>query len=93
MDLKNYRRQIDEIDNELLRLFKERMDVSRQIASYKKEHDLPALDMTREREKLSDIKEKAGAEMGPYARILYMTLFSLSRLYQEDLLRDEPKPE
>ena len=86
MDLHTYREQIDAIDNELLRLFKERMNVACQIALYKKEHDLPALDAKREKEKLAVIGEKAGDEMRPYAHKLYELLFELSREYQEVII-------
>jgi len=84
MNLQNYREQIDKIDDELLRLFKERMSVASQIALYKKEHNLPALDAARESEKLAVIGEKAGEEMRPYAHKLYELLFELSREYQEE---------
>ena len=87
MDLQNYREQIDKIDNELLQLFIERMNVARQIALYKKEHNLPALDAAREAEKLAVIDEKAGEEMRPYAHKLYELLFELSRMYQEDIIK------
>ena len=87
MELQNYREQIDKIDNELLRLFTERMSVARQIALYKKEHNLPALDAARESEKLAVIEEKAGEEMRPFANKLYELLFELSRAYQEGLLK------
>ena len=83
MDLNNYRKQIDAIDDKLLRLFKERMDIARQIALYKNEQGLPLLDVARERAKLSDISEKAGEEICAYANKLYTTLFELSRAYQE----------
>jgi len=86
MDLQIYREQIDNIDNELLRLFIERMDVARQIALYKKEHNLPALDAVRESEKLAVIDEKAGEEMRPFAHKLYELIFKLSRSYQEGML-------
>ena len=86
MDLQDYREQIDTIDNELLRLFIERMNVARQIALYKKEHALPALDAAREAEKLAVIDEKADAELRPYANKLYTLLFELSRAYQEEIL-------
>ena len=87
MDLQNYREQIDNIDNELLRLFIERMNVARQIALYKKEHNLPALDAVRESEKLAVIDKKAGEEMRPFANKLYELLFELSRSYQEGILK------
>ena len=86
MDLLDYRRRIDEIDDEILRLFKERMGVSWAIAHYKKENGLPALDAAREREKFAFIGEKAGLEFRSYAHSLYTTIFELSRAYQASVL-------
>jgi len=89
MDLQDYRAQIDKVDDELLRLFKERMEISRQISLFKKEHGLPVLDAARESEKLADICEKAGGELRSYAHILYTTLFELSRAYQSSEVTPE----
>lgn len=86
MDLQNYRELIDRIDDDLLKLFIERMDISRQIAQYKKEHNLPVLDALREREKLAAIGEKAGKDMRSYANMVYSMLFELSRAYQGSIL-------
>ena len=85
MGLQDYRARIDEVDDELLRLFKERMSISREIARYKKERGIPVTDAAREREKLADIGEKAGEEFRSYAHRLYLTLFELSREYQESI--------
>ena len=82
MDLIDLREKIDVIDDELLRLFVERMGVSRQIGLYKKEHGIPVMDAVREGEKLAAISEKAGAELAPYAHSLFEKLFELSREYQ-----------
>ena len=82
MDLNELRTEIDQIDDELVRLFAARMDVAAKIADYKKEHNLPILAPVREREKLQDVAEKAGAEMANYTRVLYSMLFELSRSYQ-----------
>ena len=87
MDLQNYREQIDAIDDQLLQLFKERMSLARQIALYKKDHDLPILDTARETEKLAVIDEKAGRELRPYAHKLYTLVFELSRSYQESIIK------
>jgi len=86
MDLQNYREQIDTIDDELLRLFRERMNIARQVALYKKEHNLPVLDAVREAEKLAAIEDKAGEDMRQYARKLYTLLLELSRTYQEEFI-------
>ena len=82
MELKDYRTQIDAIDDELVRLFVARMNLSAQVANYKKEHDLPIYAPTREREILLDVAEKAGPDMATYTRVLYSMLFELSRSYQ-----------
>ena len=82
MDIQELRGQIDEIDDELVRLFIRRMDVASQIADYKKEHDLPIFVPARERETLAEVAKKAGPEMANYTRVLYSMLFELSRSYQ-----------
>ena len=82
MDLQDLRKEIDEIDDELVRLFGQRMNVAAQIADYKKENNLPIYVPAREREKLKDVAEKAGSEMANYTRVLYSMLFELSRSYQ-----------
>lgn len=92
MDLQELRKQIDEIDDQLIPLFIRRMHVAAAIGAYKKEHGLPVLVPTREAEKLADVATKAGPEMSRYARELYETLFSLSRNYQAQLNDDESQP-
>ena len=82
MELKDYRDQIDQIDDEIVRLFQQRMDVAAQIAAYKKEHDLPIMQASREREKLADLSGKTREELQSYLRVLYSLLFELSRTYQ-----------
>lgn len=82
MDISELRKEIDTIDDQLVKLFGQRMDVAAQIAAYKKENNLPIYVPVREREKLQDVAEKAGPEMANYTRVLYSMLFELSRSYQ-----------
>ena len=82
MDLQELRGLIDGIDDQLVKLFCQRMDISAKVADYKKAHNLPILVPSREREILANVAEKAGEEMGNYARVLYSMLFELSRGYQ-----------
>ncbi len=82
MDIQDMRKEIDAIDDQLVRLFAQRMDVAAQIADYKKAENLPIFVPAREREKLADVAEKAGPEMANYTRVLYSMLFELSRSYQ-----------
>ena len=85
MDLKELRGQIDEIDDQLVKLFCQRMDIAAQVAQYKKEQGLPILMPAREREKLQEVSQTAGPEMSGYTRTLYTMLFELSRSYQSKL--------
>lgn len=82
MELQELRGRIDQIDDQLVKLFAQRMDVAAQIADYKKAENLPIFVPAREREKLVDVAQKAGPEMENYTRVLYSMLFELSRSYQ-----------
>ena len=90
MELKDLRGQIDTIDDELVKLFCQRMELSAQIADYKKQNRLPIYVPAREREKLQDVAEKAGPDMANYTRVLYSMLFELSRSYQAKLSDAQP---
>ncbi|MBR5753942.1 MAG: chorismate mutase [Clostridia bacterium] len=87
-DLTELRSEINEINDEMLRLFLRRMEVSGSIAAYKKEHGLPIPDQAREQEILAEVGEKAGA-MAPYARRFFASLMELSRAYQDSLSSSE----
>lgn len=82
MDLNDYRREIDKIDSELVRLFQARMDIAAHIADYKKEKGLPILQPAREQEKLQALSALCREELQPYLTELYTLLFRLSRDYQ-----------
>ena len=85
MDLQDLRQKIDNIDEELIRLFCLRMEVSKAIGIYKKERNLPIFVQEREQEKLDDVMGKAGEEMADYVKSLYETIFHLSRDYQSEV--------
>lgn len=86
MDIKDARNEIDKIDGELTDLFVKRMKLSKEIAAYKKENNLPVFDKTRERDILNKACDRAGSELENYISILYMTLFDVSRSYQKQLI-------
>ncbi len=85
MDIKDLRSEIDEIDNQLVKLFAQRMAVSAKIAEYKQDNNLPIFVPSREREKLQDVAQMAGPELANYTRVLYSMIFELSRSYQSKL--------
>lgn len=49
-ELEQIRLQIDHIDQQMASLFEQRMKVVQQIVSYKKQHNLPILDISREKD-------------------------------------------
>lgn len=85
MELSDIRRRIDQVDDEILSLFLQRMDLSEAVAAYKKEHQVPIWNKTREREILSRMAEKAGSRER-YVYPLYTTLFQLARTRQQELM-------
>ena len=56
--LASLRKQIDEMDNELMNLLTKRMRISREIASYKKEHNMAVVQAIR----YNEILDKRGAQ-------------------------------
>ena len=81
-ELEQLRGQIDQIDDKIIALFKERMQVSDKIAYYKKEHDMPTLAPGRERALLARVSEEAGEEFADYTESLFRTIMAASRSYQ-----------
>ena len=86
MDIQELRKRIDKIDDALIELFQQRMDVSAEIAQYKKENNLPVHDPVREQQKLHDVSQKVKKGREAYVTALYTLLFELSRAEQERLL-------
>ncbi len=82
MDIQDYRAKIDQVDSELVRLYGERMKITREIGRYKREHNLPVLDTERERNLLNRVGEMAGEENENGVRALFGFLMSQSRTGQ-----------
>jgi len=85
MDLSDYRKQIDEVDSQLVDLFARRMEICANIGAYKKEHNIPVLNAGREREKLNAVAAASPEALADYTRIMFSLLMELSRGYQTRL--------
>ena len=70
------RRQIDQIDNELLDVLARRMQVSRDIGRYKKEHRMPVVQAARYNDVMSS-RIKSGVEMGMDAEFMKSVLLAI----------------
>lgn len=82
VDLEALRRRIDEINREMRILFEERMDVSVDIAHWKKANGIPVRDIARE-EEILDSMRALSKRYPAETRTLFETLFALSRGLQE----------
>ena len=90
MDLNTLRQEIDRIDRQIVELFRQRMDVTRQVGEYKQANGIPVLDQERERQVLQNKGELAGEALRPAVTTLYQTIMALSRRQQRDLMGRGP---
>lgn len=90
MDLSDIRKEINQVDEEILKLFIQRMRLSEQVAQYKMEHGLPILNKAREREILAKVQEESG-DLEQYAYYLFHDLIELSKARQSELFRRPSK--
>ncbi|HJB28635.1 MAG TPA: prephenate dehydratase [Candidatus Blautia faecavium] len=89
VDLQECRREIDEIDDKILRLFEKRMQVCEDVAAYKIKTGKKVLDPERERVKIKTLKGKAhGAFNASGVEELFHQLMAISRKRQYQLLTE-----
>lgn len=81
-ELKNLREKIDAIDQQMVDLFKQRMEVSKEVAAYKHANGLPTQDVGRERALLAKVSDQAGDELADYTQSVYRTILAAGRSYQ-----------
>ena len=94
MQLDEVRKEIDQVDDRLTELFAHRMELAKQVAASKKESGKQVADRGREREILYRVTDGMNEEMAGYTRVLYQTLFELSRASQRRrLTNDSALPE
>ena len=85
-DINETRAEIDSIDDQIIELFKRRMDCAKDVAEYKYENNIPILNVQREEEILSSV-QKRGGNYYLYSRMLFEEILSLSRALQEEYIR------
>lgn len=88
MELSELRKQLDEIDRDILHLYVRRMDVITRIAAVKADTGAPVRDPDREAEILLRAAESAGPRYAPYAEALFRSILAQSRAYQTHLSKD-----
>ena len=85
LNLEEIRKEISAINDEMLALFVRRMELSAQVAAYKKANGLPTLDRKREEAILQKVADNTGDDFRQYAIQLFRTMMDLSKEYQDTL--------
>lgn len=87
--IEELRQEINKIDEEMANLFNKRMAVSKDIALYKKEFNLPIFDKERELQLLNKNLEYISDDLKPLYREFLIKLMELSKLYQQFINQDK----
>ena len=90
-DISNIRSEIDGIDEELVRLIKRRLEIVEDVAASKKERGAPVTDPARERDILSRVTGAVGPELENGVRLIFSTMFGVSRARQRAVLHPNSK--
>ena len=93
MDLNKIRKQIDNIDTQLLELFLDRMELSKGVAAYKKENNMPIFQGDREKQILDRISSVSPEEHRGGARLLFTNIMDIGKTLQSEQLNDTSLPQ
>lgn len=90
-ELEQYRKEIDEIDQELTRLFELRLNTVLKVGRYKKQRNLPVLDASREQAVIeNNISRLTDKTFEPQVTKLFQSMMDITKETQTALLKSEP---
>ena len=82
IELELMRKKIDEIDDKLLLLFKERLEVSKKIGLLKKKHNMKIFDPQREQEIIDGCTQNISEDEKVYVEKFLRNLMDISKEVQ-----------
>ncbi len=86
--LQESRQKINEIDDQLVKLFEERMHTVENVAKYKAENNMPVFDSSREKDNIEKNSAKLqDPKLKPYFVKWYQDTMDVSKEYQKDILK------
>ncbi len=92
MDIEDWRRQIDELDREIVRLISKRAEAAQEIGKLKRTTDLPVYEPNRERVVFDNVRTH---NPGPLPDIelvhIYERIIDVMRAVQRSELASQPK--
>ncbi len=89
MDLTMLREQIDQIDNKIIELYKERMEICKNVGIEKAKSNSAVLDPNRESQIIYRLTSLVDSDLKLYVKELYEVMFSTSRAYQSKYVKKE----
>jgi chorismate mutase/prephenate dehydratase len=88
-DLKKIREKIDQVDKKIVYLFEERMELTNEVAEFKKENNKQVFDKKREEEKIEKIRSYTKSSFNEKgAEELFSQIMAISRKFQYQKLND-----
>ncbi len=84
-NIEELRKDINEVNKEILDLFIKRMEISKDIAIYKMENNIPILDRKREEEVLQNVVDNTPDDLKHYSLDLFKKIMELSKEYQNEI--------
>lgn len=83
-ELHKLRQEIDQIDNELVKLFEKRMNISKKVADYKRINNIPIFDEARESKVIEkNIDKLNDKSLRHELEEFYKVIFRISKDIQE----------
>ncbi len=86
MDLNKIRKNIDEVNHDMVDLFIQRMDLVKQVAEYKIENNKKVFDKAREKKVIEDSLKDISPEYKDYTRKFVESLIAVSSEMQHDII-------
>lgn len=89
-NINNIRREIDLIDEELVRLFERRLELALKVSEYKKENSLPIFDSNRETEVINKAKSRLhNPQFEDYVEEFFTDIMEISKKLQYHSIRNK----
>lgn len=87
--LETARNIINEVDKEMIKLFKKRIQAAKMVADFKKENNLPILDLKREQELIErNLAELNDQSLEDFYMIFIEGMLKASKEYQKKIIEE-----
>lgn len=80
--MEKLRNKLNEIDDQIVKLYAERMETVKEIGQFKEKAHLPITSKSREDEVVKRLEKEVPEEISVFVKMLYQTIFQTSKAYQ-----------